>query len=124
MIKFFGLIICLGIFSSLCGKNSESSAKFGEKVKFAQNAPVKLEDFTLVYVGERRTSSDIFPRGFFYHDFKIQTQSEEKTVSWTSGTGDIAPTIFEIDGKNYALELKISDKLGKLAENEFVIWKK
>lgn len=86
--------------------------------------PVKFEDFTIVYIGERRASSDIFPRGFLYHDFKIQIQIEEKTVSWTSGIGDIAPTAFEIGGKNYELELKISDKLGKLAENELVIWKK
>ena len=124
MINFFSLIVFLGIFSSFCGKNSEASARFGEKIRFAQNAPVKFEGFTIVYIGERRATSDIFPRGFLYHDFKIQNQTEEKIVSWTSGTGDIAPTAFEISGKNYGLELKISDKPGKLAENELLIWKK
>lgn len=124
MIKFFGLFILLGLFSSFCGKTSETAAKFGEKVKFSKDAPIKFEDFTLVYIGERRVSSEQFPRGFLYYDFKVKVENEEKAVSWTSGTGDIAPTNFEIGGKNYQLELSISDKLGKLAENELVIWKK
>jgi hypothetical protein len=43
-------------------------------------------------------------------------------VSWTTGTGVIDPTDFEIAGKHYQLELRRSDKLGKLKENELVIW--
>jgi len=124
MIKFVGLFILLGFFSASCGKDSEASAKFGEKVRYSQNAPIKFEDFTLVYTGERRVSSDKFPNGFLYQDFKAKTEKDEKTISWSSGTGDIAPTVFEIGGKTYELELKMSDKLGKLAENELVIWKK
>jgi hypothetical protein len=134
MIKIFGLFILLGLFSSFCGKSDPSSApssapsstasKYGEKIVFSQNTPVKFEDFTLTYTGERRTNDDKFPRGFVYHDFKIQNQQEEKTVSWSSGTGDIAPASFQIGGKNYELELGLSDKLGKLAENELVVWKK
>lgn len=124
MIKLVGLFILLGLFSAFCGKNSEIGAKFGEKVKYSQNAALEFKDFTFVYTGERRIASDKFPNGFLYHDFKAKTERDEKTVSWSSGTGDIAPTAFEIGGKTYELELKISDKLGKLAENELVIWKK
>ena len=124
MIKFVGLFILLGLFSAFCGKNFEASAAFGEKVKYSQNVPLKFEDFTLVYTGERRVSSDKFPNGFLYQDFKAGTEKDEKTISWSSGTGDIAPTGFEIGGKNYELELKNSDKLGKLADGELVIWKK
>jgi hypothetical protein len=124
MIKFVGLFILLGLFSASCGKNSEASAMFGEKVRYSQNVPVKFEDFTLVYTGERRVASDKFPNGFLYHDFKAKTERDEKTVSWSSGSGDIAPTAFEIGGKRYELELKISDKLGKLADGELVVWKK
>ena len=43
-------------------------------------------------------------------------------ISWTTGTGVIDPTDFEIDGKRYLLELRHSDKLGKLQDNELVIW--
>ncbi len=130
MIKFFGLIILLGLFSAFC--NSKKSdpltefavMEFGEKVKFSPNARIKFKDFSIIYIGERRVTSDKFPRGFLYHDFKVQNQTEDRTVSWTSGTGDIAPAAFEIGGRKYELELAMSDKLGKLAENELVIWKK
>src|SRR6476660_6510731 len=99
MIKLFGLFILLVLFSGFCGKHPESSAKLGEKVKYAQNAPLKFADFDLTYIGERRVSSDKFPNGFIYRDFKAKTANEEKTISWSSGTGDIAPTAFEIGGK-------------------------
>ncbi|HVE55408.1 MAG TPA: hypothetical protein VNB22_01170 [Pyrinomonadaceae bacterium] len=124
MIKIFGFLIFLGLFSSLCGNPGITSARFGEKVRFSLSVPVKFEDFQLISTGERRVFSDKFPNGFLYHDFNISTANEEKIVSWSSGTGDIAPTVFEIGGKKYELELRISDKLGKLAENELVIWKK
>lgn len=97
---------------------------YGEKITFWQNQPIKFTDFNLTYTGERRVSSDKFPNGFLYQDFKAKTEKDEKTISWSSGTGDIAPIVFEIGGKNYELELRISDKLGKLAENELVVWKK
>lgn len=92
-----------------------SAATFGEKVKFSPNSPLKFEDFELTHTGERRVVSDKFPRGFLYHDFKIKTAAEEQTVSWSSGTGDIAPSVFVIGGKKYELELVISDRLGKRA---------
>jgi hypothetical protein len=60
--------------------------------------------------------------GFLYYDFKVSKGKAEKVVSWTTGTGVIDPTDFEIDGKRYLLELRRSDKLGKLKENELVIW--
>jgi hypothetical protein len=64
----------------------------------------------------------VYPRGFLYYDFKVRTANIEKAVSWSSGTGDIGPVQFEIAGKHYQLELRHSDKLGKLKDNELVIW--
>lgn len=46
----------------------------------------------------------------------------EKVVSWTSGTGDIVPAEFEINGNNYYLELGMSEKHGQLQQDELVIW--
>jgi hypothetical protein len=43
-------------------------------------------------------------------------------VSWTTGTGLIGPMDFEIGGKHYRLELRHSHTLGKLQDNELVIW--
>lgn len=124
MFKFFFFFILLGLFSGFCEKTKDSSAKFGEKVKFAQNLPVKFEGFSLTYIGERQIAVSNFPGGFLYYDFQAKADGEEKTVSWTSGTGDIGPVPFIIDGKKYELELRISDKLGNLDENELVVWKK
>jgi len=140
MIKLFGFLILFGLLFGFCGKiddskntapktpdlrTGDSAMRFyGEKIKFWQNQPVKFQDFSLTYVGERKVSSDKFPRGFVYQDFKMTVGNAEQTISWTSGTGDIAPTVFEIGGTNYELELRISDKLGKLAEDELVVWKK
>ena len=128
MIKFFGFFIFLGLFSGFCGgsgRTGDSAQRFyGDKIKFWQNQPVKFADFNLIYVGERRVVSDKYPRGFLYRDFRIEAGAAQQTISWSAGTGDIAPTAFEIGGKNYELELGMSDKLGKLAEDELVVWKK
>lgn len=130
MIKVFGIFILLGLFSSFCSSTKTDPLtefalmEFGEKVKFLPNTRIKFKDFSIIYIGERRVSSTKFPNGFLYYDFKVQNQIEDITISWTSGTGDIAPISFMIGGKNYELELKVSDKLGKLAENELVVWKK
>ena len=130
MIKFFGFFIFLGLFSGFCGGSKEnrtgdsSQRVYGEKIKFRQNQPVKFADFSLIYTGERRVDSDKFPRGFLYRDFKTESGKEEQTISWSAGTGDIAPVSFAIGGQNYELELGMSDKLGKLAEDELVVWKK
>ena len=54
----------------------------------------------------------------------ISRSAWERLRKWfprTAGTGDIAPIEFEIGGKHYQLELRRSDKLGKLKDNEFLI---
>jgi signal peptidase I len=101
---------------------SEQKASYGTRVKYRAGEKIEFPDFTVVYVGERRKTVPVYPRGFLYYDFKVSTGKAEKVVSWTTGTGVIDPTDFEIDGKHYQLELRHSDKLGKLKENELVIW--
>jgi hypothetical protein len=59
------------------------------------------------------------------YDFLITKGDKTQTVSWSSGTGDIAPTAFNVDGKDFLLELGISDVIkGSLGEGNLVIWKK
>ncbi|RBP42561.1 hypothetical protein DES53_106270 [Roseimicrobium gellanilyticum] len=107
-----------------CAAGKGGSASYGTKVKFSKGSPITFPDFELKYVGTRKVSSSTYPRGFLYHDFEVSRSSASKTVSWSSGTGDIGPAIFQFDGKEFWLELSRSDKLGKLADNEVVIWKK
>ena len=101
---------------------SARNASYGTRVKYATGKRIDFPNFTIEYVGERRKTLPVYPRGFLYYDFKLRNGSTEKMVSWTSGTGLIAPMQFEIGGKHYQLELRHSDKLGKLADNELVVW--
>jgi hypothetical protein len=102
---------------------SEQKASYGTRVKYRPREKIEFPDFTVEYIGERRKTVPVYPRGFLYYDFKVSKGITEKMVSWTIGTGVIDPTDFEFDGKHYQLELRHSDKLGKLKENELVIWK-
>lgn len=102
---------------------SEQKASYGTRVKHRPGEKIEFPDFTVEYVGERRKTVPVYPRGFLYYDFKVSKGKTEKMVSWTTGTGVIDPTDFEFDGKHYQLELRHSDKLGRLKENELVIWK-
>jgi hypothetical protein len=101
---------------------SGQKASYGTRVKYATGKKIEFPDFTIEYVGERRKSLPVYPRGFLYYDFKVSKGKDEKTVSWTSGTGLIGPMDFEIGGKHYRLELRHSDKLGHLKDNELAIW--
>ena len=101
---------------------TSEKASYGTRVKYQARQKIELPDFTIEFVGERRESSPTYPRGFLYYDFKVSSGKTEKTVSWSAGTGDIGPVEFDISGKHYQLELRHSDKLGKLKDNELVIW--
>ena len=106
-----------------CGHAAtEEKASYGTRVRYRPEEKIEFPDFTVEYVGERRKTMPVYPRGFLYYDFKVSKGKVEKMVSWTTGTGIIDPTDFEFDGKPYHLELRRSEKLGKLKENELVIW--
>lgn len=100
---------------------SPDKAAYAEKVRFAEDRPIQFPDFTLTYLGMRHMTSATFARGFDYHDFQIGHAAEAFTVSWSSGTGDIGPTLFKVDGQSYRLELVYADELGGLADDEVVI---
>ena len=123
ILLFSGLLVFLGLVS--CGHAaSEQKASYGTRVKYRAGQKIEFPDFTVEYVSERRESVPVYPRGFLYYDFKVNKGKAEKVVSWTTGTGVIDSTDFEIEGKHYQLELRHLDKLGKLKENELVIWQR
>ena len=117
---FSGLFALVG--PVRCGQAaSEQKASYGTRVKYQAGEKIEFPDFTVEYVGERRTSLPVYPRGFLYYAFKVRTANIERVVSWSSGTGDIGPVEFEIGSKRFLLELRRSDKLGKLNKDELVI---
>jgi hypothetical protein len=119
ILLFSGLLVFLGPVSR---GQAEQNASYGVRVKYRPSQRIEFPDFTIEYVGERRKSVSVYPRGFLYYDFKITRERAEKVISWTTGTGIIDPTDFEFEGKRYHLELRRSEKLGKLKDNELVIW--
>ncbi len=65
--------------------------RYGEKLKFAKNVKIAFPDFTLEYTGQRRETSEKYPRGFLFYDFKATFEGGSVPFSWSSGTGDIGP---------------------------------
>jgi len=114
---------------SLFGASACSAAYgaggYGAKVRFAKNTPIAFPDFDLTYTGRRHVATKVYPRGFDYDDFKISRGGKDITVSWSAGTGDIGPTLFEFGGHQFSLELRRAQRFsGWLKEDELVIEKK
>ncbi len=121
-----GLLLLLG-FGSLCEGGSDP---YGRPVPYALNADTRFPDLTVRFIGVRREYPKVYPRGFPVYDFEIiSTQGTRVTVSWSSGTGQLGPVAFSVDGVEYFLELK-ADSLATdpakrwLKENELILWKK
>jgi hypothetical protein len=97
---------------------------YGTRVRFAPDTTLAFADLSLRYLGPRRVDTrPVYPHGFLYHDFEARTGQETTPVSWSSGTGSIAPVEFGLAGRTYVLELGasvLSDKV--LAPDELVLW--
>jgi hypothetical protein len=102
---------------------AETPARYGEPVRYATGVPLVYPDFRVQYVARSEIASEVYPRGFVFHNFLVISATGTQTVSWSSGTGDIGPQPFTVDGVTYLLELQRSDKLGPLSENTLVIWR-
>jgi hypothetical protein len=100
-----------------------STAAYGTKVKYSKGATIRFPDFDLVYIGTRKEASKVFPNGFTYQDFKVSQGSTSDTVSWSSGTGLIAPRQFKFRGGTYQLMLHYGGAVGKLKSDELVVVK-
>jgi tetratricopeptide (TPR) repeat protein len=107
-----------------CHRASTQSPFYGVNIHYAQGQPLTFPDVTLEFVGKRESpASSEYPRGMTFYDFNVYQGSRAQRVSWSAGTGDIGPTLFELAGKRYTLELAMSDKLGSLDKDELVLWR-
>jgi hypothetical protein len=93
-------------------------------VRFKKEVAISFPDFELTYIGKRHVASPVFKPGFNFEDFRISRGSDSITVSWSSGTGLLGPQEFIFTGGEYELELRHTDKLGWLKDNEVVVVKK
>ena len=107
-----------------CNGGSAQTLRYGKKVHYAQGEPLDFPDLTLEFVGiTEYPPSDLYPRSMYAYEFKASKEGESQLISWSSGTGDIGPTFFEISGKKFSLELALSDELGPLEKDELVVWR-
>ncbi len=121
------MIFMLCFISLFCSMKS-GDIDYNKSVKFSKGEQLMFPDFKLEFKGTRDEKKE-FPNGnslnFRFYDFTVSNDKTSKNISWSSGTGDIAPQQFEFEGKEYQLELSYSEKLKtKLSENELVIVKK
>jgi hypothetical protein len=122
-----GITFIIVFTSAVCCNGGETKGDYETVVTFKLNKTIKFPDFRLTFTGERQEISK-FPNGnsftFTYFDFTISNKKYEKKVSWTAGTGDIAPINFEFNGMKFSLELRFLEKKNKkLDDDELVITK-
>jgi hypothetical protein len=99
--------------------------EYGRKINYSDHETKKLPDFSIRFLKERHQESSVFPRGFTFYDFEVTKAEEKKTISWSSGTGDIGPTFFDLAGEKYVFELKASKAYdGFVKDGEMVLWRR
>ncbi len=120
------IVLIFGFSGLMCG-TVKGDSEYDSVAEFREGTPVKFPDFTLTFLGIKDEKKEL-PNGmlnFRFYEFKLSDGVNEKTIRWSSGTGDISPLDFEFGGNKFQLELKNSEKLKKkLNENELVIVKR
>lgn len=100
------------------------AADYGVKTRFTKGKALAFPDCELTFAGTRRVSSPVYPRGFLHYDFQVSAGGKTVEISWSEGTGLIAPRSFIIKGERFVLELKGSAAFkGWMKDNELVLWK-
>jgi hypothetical protein len=119
----------LVISMAILGCSTMSSAKPGEArygiwETYSSTDSLVYPDFKLRFLGlSEQPLPDFVAMGPVYR-FLVFQGDLETTVSWSSGTGDIGPELFEISGKKFFLEMKSSYHLREKAasEQQIVVW--
>jgi hypothetical protein len=115
------VVALLAIISGSSAENASKAVAYDAKTRFDQGRALRFPDFELTYVGKRRVEPPQYPRGWWVYDFIVRCKTGEQTISWSAGTGDIAPARFTVDREEFQLELSRSDRLGTLREDEMVV---
>lgn len=124
------VILIFTMFFNICGFNGTTDnqvQKYGEKVSYSSGNELKFPDFSIKFTGKREEKISNDQRSslkMIFYDFEIINGEAKQKVFWSSGTGDIGPSFFELNGEKYVLELAQSDIIkGPLGEGNLVIWK-
>ena len=92
-------------------------------MKFAKGKALQFADFALKFDGQTHVKVKEYPPGFTYENFSVTANGITQKIKWSLGTGELAPTGFSVADQDYLLELKSSDVLGQMKEDELIIWR-
>ena len=101
----------------------KSTLYYGQKVRFSKGKPLEFADFALTFQGQTHVKLKQYPPGFYYENFSVTANGKSQKIKWSMGTGELAPASFSVANQDYLLELKSSDILGNLQENELIVWR-
>lgn len=97
--------------------------KYNSIVKFKSGEKIQFPDFTLEFTGIKEVKTDKWT--FLIHQFEITHGGAKTVTEWSSGLGEIAPTRFEFEGKQFNLYLRLNEtiwlKKKCLADDELII---
>ena len=101
----------------------ESVQPYSQKIRFRQGKPLQFADFILTFDGQTHVKVERYPNGFVYENFTVTAKGVPQKIIWTMGTGVLDPTDFSVAGQPFMLELKSSDILGPMEEDQLVVWR-
>lgn len=116
--------LLLLLFSALLGPDilhAGDKAPYSAKVPYREKEPLTFADFSLVYTGQSKANPPKGLHAWTIHHFTVTSKEGEQKITWSAGTGDIGPTVFQVGAQKFLLELSRSDTLGKLGEGELVV---
>jgi hypothetical protein len=119
------LIALVGTLSSGCGgskKEADPVGAYGTRVKYIEGEKVQFPDFILKYMGTSQEKDKNFPSGVTVYNFRVRKGDERRSIGWV-GASKPQPLKFKFQDVQYSLERVNSQKLGKLADDEVVVWK-
>lgn len=120
------ITMCLNA-CGLSDANKIQNAIYGEKISYTSGKELKFPDFSVKFTGTREKPypTENSSLKMIFYDFEVKKNDKKQTVSWSSGTGDIAPSFFYVEGADFVLELKRSDVAkDSLDEGVLIVWKR
>ncbi len=98
------------------------SARYGELLPLVPGASLGFADVELRYLGRADELWEACDRTVRVEHFEARAGDDAVALEWSPGLGCIAPTRFQVAGLEFELELEISERLGMLPDDTFVLW--
>ncbi|MFA6065383.1 MAG: hypothetical protein WCW44_03420 [archaeon] len=93
--------------------------KYAKVIDFSKSKNILFPDFSLTFLGTDKEVPKFNKKLLIKtYKFRISNEKEKKQITWSSGTGRVAPRYFEISGKKFILEMVSSEKFGDIGRGK------